>query len=153
MLSLRVRDGFFSHRAPAASAANPTRTHFRPPRSSFAVCLGEQMIVNPKPFLNELTGKPVIVKLKWGMEYKGYLMSVDNYMNLQVCAVAERKAILLHPRPVLPSGPVPFPPHLAPAAPHFSPSEEAMTIQIMVKNGRPFLAMTPLIYAEPPSQQ
>lgn len=27
--------------------------------------------VNPKPFLNELTGKPVIVKLKWGMEYKG----------------------------------------------------------------------------------
>jgi small nuclear ribonucleoprotein (snRNP)-like protein len=29
--------------------------------------------VNPKPFLNELTGKPVIVKLKWGMEYKGSL--------------------------------------------------------------------------------
>lgn len=27
--------------------------------------------VNPKPFLNELTGKTVIVKLKWGMEYKG----------------------------------------------------------------------------------
>lgn len=27
--------------------------------------------VNPKPFLNELTGKPVMVKLKWGMEYKG----------------------------------------------------------------------------------
>ena len=27
--------------------------------------------VNPKPFLNDLTGKPVIVKLKWGMEYKG----------------------------------------------------------------------------------
>lgn len=40
--------------------------------------------VNPKPFLNELTGKPVVVKLKWGMEYKGYLVSVDNYMNLQV---------------------------------------------------------------------
>ena len=29
--------------------------------------------VNPKPFLNDLTGKPVIVKLKWGMEYKGAL--------------------------------------------------------------------------------
>jgi small nuclear ribonucleoprotein F len=29
--------------------------------------------VNPKPFLNNLTGKPVIVKLKWGMEYKGKL--------------------------------------------------------------------------------
>eukprot|EP00958_Prasinococcus_capsulatus_P013908 scaffold1440_cov377-Prasinococcus_capsulatus_cf.AAC.7 len=27
--------------------------------------------VNPKPFLNGLTGKQVIVKLKWGMEYKG----------------------------------------------------------------------------------
>ena len=66
--------------------------------------------VNPKPFLNGLTGKPVIVKLKWGMEYKGeclccwpvldlrlfaplrnslalragYLVSVDSYMNLQV---------------------------------------------------------------------
>ena len=42
------------------------------------------MIKNPKPFLSELTGKPVMVKLKWGMEYKGYLMSADNYMNLQV---------------------------------------------------------------------
>ena len=28
-------------------------------------------IVNPKPFLKDLTGKAVIVKLKWGMEYKG----------------------------------------------------------------------------------
>jgi hypothetical protein len=27
--------------------------------------------VNPKPFLNDLTGKQVICKLKWGMEYKG----------------------------------------------------------------------------------
>ncbi len=29
------------------------------------------MPVNPKPFLNDLTGNPIIVKLKWGMEYKG----------------------------------------------------------------------------------
>ena len=42
------------------------------------------MPLNPKPFLNGLTGKPVIVKLKWGMEYKGYLVSVDGNMNLQV---------------------------------------------------------------------
>lgn len=42
------------------------------------------MPINPKPFLNGLTGKPVMVKLKWGMEYKGYLVSVDGYMNLQV---------------------------------------------------------------------
>jgi small nuclear ribonucleoprotein (snRNP)-like protein len=25
-----------------------------------------------------------MVKLKWGMEYKGSLMSVDSYMNIQV---------------------------------------------------------------------
>jgi hypothetical protein len=28
-------------------------------------------IVNPKPFLAQLTGNSVLVKLKWGMEYKG----------------------------------------------------------------------------------
>uniref|UniRef100_A0A671P2S0 Sm protein F n=1 Tax=Sinocyclocheilus anshuiensis TaxID=1608454 RepID=A0A671P2S0_9TELE len=43
--------------------------------------------LNPKPFLNGLTGKPVMVKLKWGMEYKGYLVSVDGYMNMQVCLI------------------------------------------------------------------
>ena len=45
----------------------------------------QAMPLNPKPFLNGLTGKPVIVKLKWGMEYKGYLVSTDSYMNVQVC--------------------------------------------------------------------
>lgn len=35
------------------------------------------------------TGKPVIVKLKWGMEYKGYLVSVDGYMNLQLANTEE----------------------------------------------------------------
>lgn len=34
------------------------------------------MPINPKPFLNSLTGKPVIIKLKWGHEYKGFLVSV-----------------------------------------------------------------------------
>lgn len=29
--------------------------------------------VNPKPFLNDLTGTRVLVKLKWGMEYRGTL--------------------------------------------------------------------------------
>lgn len=48
--------------------------------------------LNPKPFLNGLTGKPVMVKLKWGMEYKGYLVSVDGYMNMQVRTLL--KAIL-----------------------------------------------------------
>lgn len=49
--------------------------------------------MNPKPFLNELTGKTVIVKLKWGMEYKGYLVSVDAYMNLQVTHVEIERAV------------------------------------------------------------
>lgn len=54
--------------------------------------------MNPKPFLNGLTGKPVMVKLKWGMEYKGYLVSVDGYMNLQVkwaCPFKENPNLLL----------------------------------------------------------
>ncbi|EKX40239.1 hypothetical protein GUITHDRAFT_43352, partial [Guillardia theta CCMP2712] len=40
--------------------------------------------VNPKPFLADLTGLSVVVKLKWGMEYKGVLKSTDNYMNIQL---------------------------------------------------------------------
>lgn len=47
------------------------------------------MPVNPKPFLAELTGKSVMVKLKWGMEYKGFLASVDAYMNLQLANTEE----------------------------------------------------------------
>lgn len=31
----------------------------------------------------------MIVKLKWGMEYKGYLVSVDGYMNLQLANTEE----------------------------------------------------------------
>ena len=30
-----------------------------------------QLLLNPKPFLQEMTGNIIIVKLKWGMEYKG----------------------------------------------------------------------------------
>jgi small nuclear ribonucleoprotein F len=45
--------------------------------------------VNPKPFLVELIGKVVCVKLKWGMEYKGYLVSIDSYMNLQLASTEE----------------------------------------------------------------
>merc|ERR1712170_280488 len=39
------------------------------------------MPMNPKPFLNGLTGKPVMVKLKWGHEYKGFLVSVEEYID------------------------------------------------------------------------
>ena len=47
------------------------------------------MPINPKPFLAELTGKSVVVKLKWGMEYKGFLASVDAYMNMQLANTEE----------------------------------------------------------------
>jgi small nuclear ribonucleoprotein F len=30
-----------------------------------------------------------MVKLKWGHEYKGYLVSVDGYMNLQLANTEE----------------------------------------------------------------
>lgn len=40
--------------------------------------------VNPKPFLSDLTGKSIMVKLKWGQSYKGILTSVDSYMNMQL---------------------------------------------------------------------
>ncbi|CAM2101843.1 unnamed protein product [Caretta caretta] len=45
--------------------------------------------LNPKPFLNRLMGKLVMVKLKWGMDYKGYLVSVDGYMNTQLANTEE----------------------------------------------------------------
>lgn len=46
-------------------------------------------VINPKPFLNGLLGKPVMCKLKWGHEYKGYLVSVDGYMNFQLAQAEE----------------------------------------------------------------
>lgn len=93
-------------------------------------------IVNPKPFLSQLTGKvtsevpmipvalprarysrllthrlasivlvlalqPVFVKLKWGMEYKGTLLSVDSYMNVQVPPPRPTPECLLHALPSL----------------------------------------------------
>jgi small nuclear ribonucleoprotein F len=47
--------------------------------------------INPKPFLQELTGKQVIVKLKWGMEYHGRLNAVDSYMNIKLTNTEEWK--------------------------------------------------------------
>lgn len=47
------------------------------------------MPMNPKPFLNSLVGKAVMVKLKWGHEYKGFLVSTDGYMNLQLANTEE----------------------------------------------------------------
>ena len=44
----------------------------------------QELLINPKPFLNELLDKNVIVRLKWGIEYQGKLVSFDKYMNLQL---------------------------------------------------------------------
>ena len=68
-------------------------------------------VVLPKSFLDHVAGKPVIVKLKWGMEYRGtlsscacfrtdflqiltnsrtgLLKSVDSYMNVQLLNAEE----------------------------------------------------------------
>ena len=45
--------------------------------------------VTPKLFLNGLLGKAVICKLKWGQIYKGYLISIDGYWNLQLSQAEE----------------------------------------------------------------
>ncbi|CCX35428.1 Probable small nuclear ribonucleoprotein F [Taphrina deformans PYCC 5710] len=45
--------------------------------------------INPKPFLQDLLQKPVLVRLKWGQEYRGTLQSIDNYMNLQLLNTEE----------------------------------------------------------------
>jgi len=46
-------------------------------------------LVNPKPFLKDLLKRPVVVRLKWNMEYRGYLVAVDEYMNLQLSDAEE----------------------------------------------------------------
>jgi small nuclear ribonucleoprotein F len=51
---------------------------------SAAVAKEPYKLTQPKPFLVDLTGKKVIIKLKWGQEYRGFLMSFDSYMNLQL---------------------------------------------------------------------
>ena len=38
-------------------------------------------LILSEQFLNDLIGKIVVIKLKWGMEYKGILKSRDQYMN------------------------------------------------------------------------
>lgn len=47
--------------------------------------------VNPKPFLNGLVGRRVAIKLKWGLTYKGTLVSYDDYMNFRLSQSEEWK--------------------------------------------------------------
>ena len=43
----------------------------------------------PKAFLQAMANQRVSVKLKWGMEYTGRLISADTYMNLQLADTEE----------------------------------------------------------------
>lgn len=46
--------------------------------------------VNPRPMLQGLVDQTVIVRLKWAQtEYKGKLVSIDSYMNLQLSGTEE----------------------------------------------------------------
>ena len=55
-----------------------------PSSGTLSLTKQSQFIVNPKPFLSDLTGKAVRVRLKWGQEYQGILSSSDAYMNLRL---------------------------------------------------------------------
>ncbi|KAH1167263.1 hypothetical protein KIL84_002746 [Mauremys mutica] len=59
-----------------------------------SLCSGEalryhELAPEPQPLPEWDDGKPVMVKLKWGMEYKGYLVSVNGYMNMHLANTEE----------------------------------------------------------------
>ncbi|TKA57303.1 hypothetical protein B0A49_13156, partial [Cryomyces minteri] len=46
--------------------------------------------LNPRPMLQSLVDEDVLIRLKWGnTEYKGRLVSVDSYMNIQLASTLE----------------------------------------------------------------
>lgn len=46
--------------------------------------------INPRPMLQDLVNKDIVVRLKWGeTEYKGRLVSIDSYMNIQLSNAQE----------------------------------------------------------------
>lgn len=48
------------------------------------------MPINPRPFLQDLVNKDIWVRLKWGeTEYRGRLVSIDSYMNIQLSGAEE----------------------------------------------------------------
>ncbi|AEA38709.1 small nuclear ribonucleoprotein E-like protein (nucleomorph) [Cryptomonas paramecium] len=48
-------------------------------------------IITPKIYLLSLKNKKIFIKLKWGVDYKGILMSVDRYLNLHLLNTEEWK--------------------------------------------------------------
>ncbi|RKF62362.1 putative small nuclear ribonucleoprotein F [Erysiphe neolycopersici] len=48
------------------------------------------MPINPRPMLQSLVNEEVIIRLKWDQtEYKGRLISIDSYMNVQLSGAEE----------------------------------------------------------------
>ncbi|KAI0198850.1 small nuclear ribonucleoprotein F [Astrocystis sublimbata] len=48
------------------------------------------MPVNPRPMLQDLVNKDIVVRLKWGeTEYQGRLVSIDGYFNIQLTNAQE----------------------------------------------------------------
>ncbi|KAI2616297.1 like-Sm domain-containing protein [Hypoxylon sp. NC1633] len=46
--------------------------------------------INPRPMLQDLVNKDIVVRLKWGeTEYHGRLVSSDSYMNIQLTSAQE----------------------------------------------------------------
>ncbi|KAI1471574.1 LSM domain-containing protein [Daldinia caldariorum] len=46
--------------------------------------------INPRPMLQDLVNKDIVVRLKWGeTEYHGRLVSSDSYMNIQMTNAQE----------------------------------------------------------------
>lgn len=46
--------------------------------------------INPRPMLQDLVNKDIVVRLKWGeTEYRGRLVSSDSYMNIQLTNAQE----------------------------------------------------------------
>jgi len=40
--------------------------------------------ISPKKYLKSLEGNRVLIKLKWGIEYRGILVSSDSYLNIRL---------------------------------------------------------------------
>ena len=66
----------------AMSSLMPVSPSLKTPRT-------DVVQINPKPFLQDLTGKSIVVKLKCGQEYHGRLNAVDSYMNLKLTGTEE----------------------------------------------------------------
>ena len=69
---------------PLVNASSPSSQSTLVHNITHSLQQSQQLIVNPKPFLADLTGKHVSIRLKWGQEYQGKLASSDAYMNLQL---------------------------------------------------------------------